>query len=269
MYIRIVNDEGAEVALSTCIRYTNLFYCNRLLGRAPLPGSDGRCGPDDGPQCRSCLRFQTTPLPDNTAAIAELRAQCQSYNKNEAKLSNEILELQTELGLKKKRIRELNAAAEVGDEWTRQCDKVWPRLYQAVAKHFHPDKTVGNKDQDKFVDFFKGASDKNDFFNGKGRQSSDERAREEAEAVTREERDKLAREEREEAQRGSKRQKLPMTQELRTLLGQWGLESEEHWLLENGVFALYDLQFLEKDDMRGRDIRLPYFFAAMKDRERM
>ncbi len=30
------------------------YYCNRLLGRDKIPGSDGRCGPDNGPQCEDC-----------------------------------------------------------------------------------------------------------------------------------------------------------------------------------------------------------------------
>jgi hypothetical protein len=29
-------------------------YCGRHLGRDAIPGSDGRCGPNNGPQCASC-----------------------------------------------------------------------------------------------------------------------------------------------------------------------------------------------------------------------
>jgi len=34
------------------------LYCGRRLGTAAIPGSDGQCGPDNGPQCRDCV-----PLP--------------------------------------------------------------------------------------------------------------------------------------------------------------------------------------------------------------
>ena len=51
-----VNDEGAEVFPGRQERHR--YYCGRNLGRAAIPGSDGRCGPTNGPQCQSCLRFQ-------------------------------------------------------------------------------------------------------------------------------------------------------------------------------------------------------------------
>ena len=34
------------------------LYCGRTLGADVIPGSDGRCGPNSGPQCPSCLRAQ-------------------------------------------------------------------------------------------------------------------------------------------------------------------------------------------------------------------
>jgi hypothetical protein len=33
------------------------IYCNRHLGIEAIPGSDGRCGPVDGPQCSDCFEF--------------------------------------------------------------------------------------------------------------------------------------------------------------------------------------------------------------------
>lgn len=58
------NDAGATVR-----RSGRLFYCGRRLGINAIPGSDGQCGPLDGPQCISCKRYQakTDPLPHNTA----------------------------------------------------------------------------------------------------------------------------------------------------------------------------------------------------------
>ena len=33
---------------------SGLYYCGRTLGTAAIPGSDGTCGPSDGPQCADC-----------------------------------------------------------------------------------------------------------------------------------------------------------------------------------------------------------------------
>jgi hypothetical protein len=32
----------------------HLLYCGRYLGQAAIPGSDGQCGPNNGPQCPDC-----------------------------------------------------------------------------------------------------------------------------------------------------------------------------------------------------------------------
>jgi hypothetical protein len=52
------NDDGATVSQGSDSRYSHLFYCGRRLGRDAIPGSDGQCGPTNGPQCASCKRFQ-------------------------------------------------------------------------------------------------------------------------------------------------------------------------------------------------------------------
>lgn len=287
MYTGIFNDEGAEVALSTSVGYTNLFYCSRTLGEAALPGSDGQCGPDGGPQCESCKRFQATPLSPRTAEIAELRgrntwyqdslmqaasnasadleAQRRQSQNTEARLRAEILELQKELGLKKQKIRELNAAAEVGDEWTRECDKVWTRVYFGLSRAFHPDKTIGHEKKEQFDAFYKHLHDRNEVITGKVPKSAAENAREEKEAVARE-----AAERESKRRRESEREFAPpvLSSELRSLLAEWGLESEERWLLEVRVLTLDDFEFLQKDDMKGRDVRLSNFVEAMKARKR-
>jgi hypothetical protein len=57
------NDEGARIHLSRESLYAGLWYCGRRLGTDPrlggIPGTDGQCGPTNGPQCQSCRRFQT------------------------------------------------------------------------------------------------------------------------------------------------------------------------------------------------------------------
>ena len=35
----------------------NTYYCGRNLGISLIPGSDGRCGFNDGPQCPDCKVF--------------------------------------------------------------------------------------------------------------------------------------------------------------------------------------------------------------------
>ncbi len=53
------NDEGADVCLGTGDKADGSakFYCGRTLGVLAIPGSDGQCGPNNGPQCESCKRF--------------------------------------------------------------------------------------------------------------------------------------------------------------------------------------------------------------------
>eukprot|EP00928_Gymnodinium_smaydae_P043808 TRINITY_DN29288_c0_g1_i1.p1 TRINITY_DN29288_c0_g1~~TRINITY_DN29288_c0_g1_i1.p1 ORF type:complete len:481 (+),score=46.50 TRINITY_DN29288_c0_g1_i1:56-1498(+) len=51
------NDEGNFVAPGR--DETSKFYCGRLCSN--LSGSNGRCGPNNGPQCAACERFQQRP----------------------------------------------------------------------------------------------------------------------------------------------------------------------------------------------------------------
>jgi hypothetical protein len=52
-----VNDAGWPVRRGAGAGAATL-YCGRRLGRAAIPGSDGQCGPNNGPQCASCARAQ-------------------------------------------------------------------------------------------------------------------------------------------------------------------------------------------------------------------
>ena len=58
------NDEGFPVALGQARQVgrcffdgSRTFYCGRMLGQTAIPGSDGQCGPTNGPACESCRRF--------------------------------------------------------------------------------------------------------------------------------------------------------------------------------------------------------------------
>ncbi len=38
------------------------YYCARRLGVALIPGSDGQCGPNNGPQCAECRAYQAAQV---------------------------------------------------------------------------------------------------------------------------------------------------------------------------------------------------------------
>ena len=50
------NCDGAVVAWGTLEYYKSTLYCGRKLGKEAIyiPGSDGQCGPNEGPQCKAC-----------------------------------------------------------------------------------------------------------------------------------------------------------------------------------------------------------------------
>jgi WD40 repeat protein len=48
------NRAGVPMVSSTGPRASGLAYCGRRLGVEAIPGSDGQCGPNDGPQCADC-----------------------------------------------------------------------------------------------------------------------------------------------------------------------------------------------------------------------
>jgi len=64
---RFTNDEGARVCLGLDAHCSHLYYCGRKLGTNRIPGSDGRCGTHNGPQCASCRRFQAAQYQQQTA----------------------------------------------------------------------------------------------------------------------------------------------------------------------------------------------------------
>mmetsp|Transcript_49894 Transcript_49894/g.101800 ORF Transcript_49894/g.101800 Transcript_49894/m.101800 type:complete len:242 (+) Transcript_49894:41-766(+) len=56
------NDDGRRVHFSYDIYHRGFmkqFYCGV---RAPIPGTDGQCGPSNGPSCASCERFLASEL---------------------------------------------------------------------------------------------------------------------------------------------------------------------------------------------------------------
>uniref|UniRef100_A0A7S4DLT3 Uncharacterized protein n=1 Tax=Lotharella globosa TaxID=91324 RepID=A0A7S4DLT3_9EUKA len=65
----MINDEGVRVKLGTKGTGIGQYYCGRKLGRTAIPGSNGTCGPADGPQCESCLRYQLEQGPTDGSFI--------------------------------------------------------------------------------------------------------------------------------------------------------------------------------------------------------
>jgi hypothetical protein len=51
------NDDGVAVNWSKQSGHCNKVFCGRHLGRHAIPGSDGQCGPNNGPPCDSCKRY--------------------------------------------------------------------------------------------------------------------------------------------------------------------------------------------------------------------
>jgi len=52
------NAAGATVAWGRSLSCKTVLYCGRRLGKSAIPGSDGYCGPSDGPQCADCKTLQ-------------------------------------------------------------------------------------------------------------------------------------------------------------------------------------------------------------------
>jgi hypothetical protein len=188
MHTIIANDMGKNVALGTRGAGVNTYYCGLHVGRGALPESDGYCGPDDGPACYSCVRFAGGASEEHVELLKlrAVKAQCEQRlecwdrqrRSQETALRRELdaqkrlvrgLEAdkqtaEVRIGAGQKRIHELEAGA-AGDEWTRECEKVWPALYKVVARGFHPDKSAGHADQAELEAFFKVANNKNAAFN--------------------------------------------------------------------------------------------------------
>ena len=59
----LVNDEGDAVAFGTSDGWRETLYCGRHKGLSEIPGSDGTCGPEDGPSCHSCRRLLSELTP--------------------------------------------------------------------------------------------------------------------------------------------------------------------------------------------------------------
>eukprot|EP00980_Cylindrotheca_fusiformis_P018185 scaffold5887_cov122-Cylindrotheca_fusiformis.AAC.14 len=92
------NDEGALVHFGE--EWTAFMYCGRRLGREAIPGSDGQCGPANGPNCKSCNRLQSTsqlkilklwfPSLSQKLLIAALRARAGNAYAAGSYLSKEL-----------------------------------------------------------------------------------------------------------------------------------------------------------------------------------
>ena len=90
MYFTIFNDDGAPLSLGTLPGHTKTFYCSRKMN---MPGSDGRCGPDNGPPCPSCVLFNTKPRSREIDTIVSLQAQSKKDTAETMSLYQELKSL--------------------------------------------------------------------------------------------------------------------------------------------------------------------------------
>ena len=64
------NREG-QVVVRGLNEFCNRWYCGIKKGKKQIPGSDGRCGPTNGPQCEACKAFQIhNPIENQFAHLA-------------------------------------------------------------------------------------------------------------------------------------------------------------------------------------------------------
>jgi hypothetical protein len=59
----LVNDDGDAVSWGSNAAFSEILYCGRYKGASAIPGSDGDCGPDDGPPCHACRRLLDALTP--------------------------------------------------------------------------------------------------------------------------------------------------------------------------------------------------------------
>jgi hypothetical protein len=57
----------------------SILFCGRRIGRDLIPGSDGRCGPNNGPQCSDCLAT-SPPYKFPSTSYQSLTANLKGYN---------------------------------------------------------------------------------------------------------------------------------------------------------------------------------------------
>ena len=63
------NEDGYPMTWGIGTRCQDTLYCGRFLGQDAIPGSDGYCGPTNGPQCQACKVFQ----PKDESQVKALR----------------------------------------------------------------------------------------------------------------------------------------------------------------------------------------------------
>jgi hypothetical protein len=63
------------VMLPGRLKFADTLYCGRRLGRQAIPGSDGQCGPTNGPQCDDCKAgpVVAAPVPAHIAGAIRVK----------------------------------------------------------------------------------------------------------------------------------------------------------------------------------------------------
>lgn len=95
-----LNRDKVPVALGNDVG-SDHYYCGRKLGTLLIPGSDGTCGPFNGPQCSACQGFTRTLPPPRTYRISVMAKQAfrsiikqfyHSFNPDKVDFVNEFID---------------------------------------------------------------------------------------------------------------------------------------------------------------------------------
>ena len=78
----------------------NRYYCGIRKGKSKIPGSDGKCGPTNGPQCETCWAFQDLhPIENEFAHLAMHEAELfRVANGPERRLANVVANVRQQVG---------------------------------------------------------------------------------------------------------------------------------------------------------------------------
>mmetsp|Transcript_9194 Transcript_9194/g.9265 ORF Transcript_9194/g.9265 Transcript_9194/m.9265 type:complete len:505 (+) Transcript_9194:80-1594(+) len=124
----LLNRAKAPLELGTDEGYLDYYYCGRRLGSRAIPGSDGRCGPQNGPQCRDCRGF-TRLNPPPPCEVLESVLRCESHH-----LMHQIPPLHVPSGYYRGRERERGRGV---SQLNIACDRCEGAYIHRAGEYFH------------------------------------------------------------------------------------------------------------------------------------
>ncbi len=70
------------------------YYCARRLGTALIPGSDGQCGPNNGPQCAECRAYQAAQVSCAAVVVLYDRNACSDSGVHDGEALKSLVPMQ-------------------------------------------------------------------------------------------------------------------------------------------------------------------------------